>query len=63
MMSERKSELEKRLHTLQCDRDSISVALEEASERIMMLEKQTREQEIQVTIFLFVFIINRCSKN
>ncbi|CAH0753538.1 unnamed protein product [Bemisia tabaci] len=50
MMSERKSELEKRLHTLQCDRDSISVALEEASERIMMLEKQTREQEIQLRV-------------
>lgn len=47
-MSEKKFELEKRIHSIQSDRDGLSTALDEATDRIMMLERQTREQEIQV---------------
>lgn len=37
-------------------RDSLSAALDEATDRIMMLEKTTREQESQVdNIKYFVF--------
>lgn len=48
MISEKKQELEKRLNSLQCDRDGLSAALDEATDRIMMLERQTREHEIHV---------------
>lgn len=48
LMSEKKTELEKRIHSIQSDRDGLSAALDEATDRIMMLERQTREQEIQV---------------
>lgn len=48
-MSEKKIELEKRIHSIQSDRDGLSTALDEATDRIMMLERQTREQEIQVS--------------
>lgn len=47
-MTEKKIELEKRINSVQSDRDGVSAALEEATDRIMMLERQTREQEIQV---------------
>lgn len=58
-MSEKKIELEKRIHSIQSDRDGLSVALEEATDRIMMLERQTREQEIQVGyLMLFILLIN-----
>ncbi|KAK7597792.1 hypothetical protein V9T40_010017 [Parthenolecanium corni] len=50
LMSEKKIELEKRIHSIQSDRDGLSVALEEATDRIMMLERQTREQEIQLRV-------------
>ncbi len=47
-------ELEKRIHSIQSDRDGLSAALDEATDRIMMLERQTREQEIQVKTKIFV---------
>lgn len=50
MISEKKQELEKRLNSLQCDRDGLSAALDEATDRIMMLERQTREHEIHIRV-------------
>lgn len=50
LMSEKKFELEKRIHSIQSDRDGLSTALDEATDRIMMLERQTREQEIQLRV-------------
>lgn len=47
-MSEKKSEMERRLQNVLAQRDSFSSSLDEATDRIMMLEKTTREQEIQV---------------
>lgn len=47
-MSEKKCEMERRLHNVVTQRDSLSAALDEATDRIMMLEKTTREQESQV---------------
>lgn len=40
--------MERRLHNVVTQRDSLSAALDEATDRIMMLEKTTREQESQV---------------
>lgn len=34
---------------MQSDRDGLVIALEEANDRVVMLERQTREQEIQVS--------------
>lgn len=58
LMSEKKIELEKRIHSIQSDRDGLSVALEEATDRIMVLERQTREQEIQVGSAIFCMFIS-----
>ncbi|KAG8285893.1 coiled-coil domain containing protein 64 [Homalodisca vitripennis] len=48
LMSEKKSEMERRLHNVVSQRDTLSSALDEATDRIMMLEKTTREQESQL---------------
>lgn len=59
-MSEKKCEMERRLHNVVAQRDSLSAALDEATDRIMMLEKTTREQESQVdniVYFVGVFFI------
>ena len=49
MIDGRKGDLERRIHTLMEERDSLGVTLEEAQDRILMLEKTKREQEQQVT--------------
>ncbi|XP_054284541.1 bicaudal D-related protein homolog [Macrosteles quadrilineatus] len=48
LMSEKKGELERRLQNVVSQRDSLSSALDEATDRIMMLEKTTREQELEL---------------
>uniref|UniRef100_A0A1B6E3R6 Bicaudal D-related protein homolog n=2 Tax=Clastoptera arizonana TaxID=38151 RepID=A0A1B6E3R6_9HEMI len=48
MMSEKKSELERRLNSVVMQRDNLSTALDEATDRIMMLERTAREQELQL---------------
>ncbi|PSN41505.1 Bicaudal D-related protein [Blattella germanica] len=47
-MSEKKCELERRLQSLLSERESLGSALDEATDRIVMLEHQAREQEIQL---------------
>ncbi|XP_056636375.1 bicaudal D-related protein homolog isoform X2 [Diorhabda carinulata] len=44
---EKNQELERRLHMAAAERDSIALALEEASDRILMLERHAREQDIR----------------
>ncbi len=48
MLDDKKTELEKRIHTMSAERDSLSLNLEEAQDRILMLEKTNHEQENQV---------------
>ncbi|KAG5876660.1 hypothetical protein JTB14_029392 [Gonioctena quinquepunctata] len=45
--TEKNKELERRLHMAAAERDSIASALEEASERILLLERHTREQDMR----------------
>jgi hypothetical protein len=47
-MSEKKCELERRLQSLLSEREDLGLALDEATDRIFMLEHQAREQEHQV---------------
>ncbi|XP_014286241.1 bicaudal D-related protein homolog [Halyomorpha halys] len=49
-MTEKKNELERRLAAVSQQRDSLSAALEEATDRIMLLEKQMREQQLQMRV-------------
>lgn len=58
-MSEKKCEMERRLHNVVAQRDSLSAALDEATDRIMMLEKTTREQESQVDNNVYFFLFDR----
>lgn len=47
LVSGKKSELERRLQAAANDRDNIASALEEASDRILLLERHAREQDIR----------------
>ena len=42
---DRKMELERRIELLQGEREGLSSTLDESADRIIMLEKQTREQD------------------
>lgn len=67
-VGEKKIELEKRLQNSIRERDSLTAALEEASDRIHSLERHAREQETRLqvifekifsffVIFLIVFFV------
>jgi len=45
LMTERKADLERRINLLQSDREGLSSTLDESADRIIMLEKQSREQD------------------
>ncbi|XP_023310305.1 bicaudal D-related protein homolog isoform X3 [Anoplophora glabripennis] len=47
LVSEKNKELERRLHMAAAERDSLASALEEASDRILLLERHAREQDIR----------------
>lgn len=47
ILSEKKADLERRLHMAAAERDSLASTLEEASDRILSLERHVREQEIR----------------
>ena len=48
-MTERKADLERRINLLQSDREGLSSTLDESADRIIMLEKQSREQDSLVS--------------
>ncbi|KAL1124481.1 hypothetical protein AAG570_001107, partial [Ranatra chinensis] len=50
MLNDKKSELERRLGGAVTQRESLSSALDEAADRIMLLEKQLREQQMQMRV-------------
>lgn len=47
LTAEKNQELERRLHMAAAERDNIALALEEASDRILMLERHAREQDMR----------------
>lgn len=47
LVSEKKNELERRLLLAASERDNLATALEEASDRILLLERHAREQDIR----------------
>lgn len=47
LVAEKNKELERRLHLAAAERDSMASALEEASDRILLLERHAREQDIR----------------
>lgn len=47
LVMEKKNELERRLQLMASERDSMAHALEEASDKILLLERHTREQELR----------------
>ena len=49
----RKIELERRIELLQGEREGLSSTLDESADRIIMLEKQTREQDSLVSWMIF----------
>lgn len=55
MVGEKKSEIEKRLQKSLRERDTLTAALEEASDRIHTLERHAREQETKLQVVLFYF--------
>ncbi|XP_034251852.1 bicaudal D-related protein homolog isoform X1 [Thrips palmi] len=48
MLTDKKAELERRLAALLAERDQLNALLDDANERIMLLERTTREQEMQL---------------
>ena len=51
LMTERKADLERRINLLQGEREGLSSTLDESADRIIMLEKQSREQDSLVSNF------------
>ena len=47
-MTERKLDLERRIEALYSERDGLSTTLDESADRIVMLEKESREQDSMV---------------
>lgn len=47
LVSEKKEELERRLQMAAAERDNLATALEEASDRILLLERHAREQDMR----------------
>lgn len=47
LLEHKKNELERRLHNAAAERDNLATALEEASERILVMERHAREQEMR----------------
>ena len=48
LVTHRKNELEKKVQSLLHERESLNSALDESNEKILYLEKHTREQECQI---------------
>ena len=48
IMTERKLDLERRIEALYSEREGLSTTLDESADRIVMLEKESREQDSMV---------------
>ena len=56
-MTERKLDLERRIEALYSERDGLSTTLDESADRIVMLEKESREQDSMVEFPIQIFSI------
>ena len=56
LVTNRKNDLQKRVQQLVAERENLASALEEASDKILVLEKLTREQECQVQTITILLI-------
>ena len=52
-MTERKLDLERRIEALYSEREGLSTTLDESADRIVMLEKESREQDSMVRFLHF----------
>ena len=48
LVTNRKNDLEKKVHQLIAERENLSSALDDSADKMLMLEKHTREQDCQV---------------
>ena len=48
LVTNRKNDLEKKVHQLIAERENLTTALDDSADKILMLEKHTREQDCQV---------------
>jgi len=48
LVTNRKNDLEKKVHQLIAERENLSSALDESADKMLMLEKHTREQDCQI---------------
>ena len=55
IMTERKLDLERRIEALYSERDGLSTTLDESADRIVMLEKESREQDSMVEFPIQIF--------
>ena len=53
LVTRRKNDLEKKVEQLIFERDQLNAVLDESSDKILMLEKQTREQDSLVSWMIF----------
>ena len=59
LVTRRKNDLEKKVEQLIFERDQLNAVLDESSDKILMLEKQTREQDCQVRLLPMILDILR----
>ena len=57
IMTERKLDLERRIEALYSERDGLSTTLDESADRIVMLEKEGREQDSMVEFPIIFFVL------
>ena len=58
IMTERKLDLERRIEALYSERDGLSTTLDESADRIVMLEKESREQDSMVENQIIIVTID-----
>ena len=56
LVTNRKNDLEKKVHQLIAERENLSSALDESADKMLMLEKHTREQDCQVRMTSWTMI-------
>ncbi len=58
LITRRKLELEKKVAALIDERETLTTTLDETADKIVMLERHTREQECRVIRLTFVALLN-----
>ena len=61
LVTNRKNDLEKKVHQLIAERENLSSALDDSADKMLMLEKHTREQDCQVRMTSWTMLTEHCS--